>query len=66
MVGDAALSCDTTDTISLSEHLQRLLDDDVLRERLRHDGPVRAADMSWDRCVDETVQVYADALSAAR
>lgn len=66
VVGDTALTCDTTDVVGLSEQLRRLLDDDALRARLRRDGPIRAAGMSWDRCVDETVQVYADALSAAR
>lgn len=66
VTGDAALNCNTADVVELSEQLARLLEDNMLRDRLRRDGPLRAVDMSWDRCVDATVQVYADALSAAR
>ena len=53
-----ALCVDPFDEVTLSEGLQRLLEDDPWRSRSAADGLAHAADFPWSRCVDETVAVY--------
>ena len=58
VAGDAALLVDPTDTGALAAAIQRLLDDQGLRDRLRTLGLLRAARYTWRRTADETLAVY--------
>jgi len=58
VVGDAALLCNPYDVGDLADALVRLLGDTELRARLRQAGPRQAAQFSWARCAEETVEVY--------
>ncbi|KAF0279174.1 glycosyltransferase family 4 protein [Spiribacter aquaticus] len=61
VAGDAALSVDPEDTEAMTASLQRLCEDESLRERLVQAGPIRAAGFTWRRCASETVAVYREA-----
>jgi glycosyltransferase involved in cell wall biosynthesis len=59
LVGDAALVVPPGDAVALADGIRRVLTDVRLRERLRRDGPVRAA--TWPsvaEMVDELIDVY--------
>ncbi|HEX2160326.1 MAG TPA: glycosyltransferase family 1 protein [Thermoleophilaceae bacterium] len=55
--GDAAAYCDPTDTAAIAAALEQLLRDPPRREELSTAGPRRAAQFSWDRTADVTVEV---------
>ena len=55
---DAAVLVDPTDIAAMVDALARLLNDDVLRARLKAAGPKHAARFSWDRCAAATTDVY--------
>jgi alpha-1,3-rhamnosyl/mannosyltransferase len=58
VVGDAALRVPPLDVVGWRDALQRLLEDDVLRTRLRAAGPERARRFSWSRTALQTADVY--------
>lgn len=49
VAGDAALSVDSDDPAAMAETLQRLADDEPLRQRLIAKGHQRLADFSWEK-----------------
>ena len=49
VVGEAAVLVDPADVSSIREGLQRLLEDEALRERLRQAGPERAREFTWEK-----------------
>jgi glycosyltransferase involved in cell wall biosynthesis len=58
VVGDAALLVPPGDAEALAGAFARVLDDSALRERLRVAGPTRAAEFTWEACVDQHVDAY--------
>ncbi|HYU20923.1 MAG TPA: glycosyltransferase family 1 protein [Chloroflexota bacterium] len=65
VVGSAGLLVEPTDVHGLAAALQRLIDDDDLRARLRAAGLARASLFSWQRMAEQTVQVYREVFGAA-
>jgi glycosyltransferase involved in cell wall biosynthesis len=65
VVGDAGLVFDPNDRTALQQTLQRVLLEPDLCTRLRHDGPRRAAQYSWQRAARDTLTAF-HALVAAR
>jgi glycosyltransferase involved in cell wall biosynthesis len=63
VVGDAALLFPPGDVDACASALERLLDDPALRADLAERGPVRAAEFTWQRCVDEHATAYARAVA---
>jgi glycosyltransferase involved in cell wall biosynthesis len=63
VAGDAALYFDPEDTDAIAAAIERLLEDDGLRERLRKAGPAQAAKFSWARTADGTLESYRRALA---
>ena len=61
VAGDAALLFDPHDPGAIAAALHRLLDDDVLRARLRARGLKRCAEFTWER----SAQGVLDACRAA-
>lgn len=57
VVGDAGLLV-PPQPVALADAIQRLLDDRVLRDRLRERGLARAQDFSWQHTARQTLQVY--------
>jgi glycosyltransferase involved in cell wall biosynthesis len=53
------------DVDACADALQRVLDDDDLRAELRRAGFARAAELSWERCVELHAVTYARALAHA-
>ena len=56
--GDAALYFEVGDEIGLRTQISRLLEDSALRESLIEKGFQRKSLFSWDKCAQQTVQVY--------
>ncbi len=52
VAGTAAMSVDPEDTQAILRGLETLLNDQLLRERLRSAGPVQARQFSWKHSVD--------------
>jgi glycosyltransferase involved in cell wall biosynthesis len=63
--GDAVLYFDPEDTAAIGAAIERLLDDEELRERLARAGPLRAAEFSWERTAAGTLASYERALEAS-
>jgi glycosyltransferase involved in cell wall biosynthesis len=62
VAGDAALVVDTSDPEALAEALVRVAEDGALRATLSARGVARAADFTWERCAEQTLQCYLRAL----
>jgi glycosyltransferase involved in cell wall biosynthesis len=66
VLGDAALFHDPDDPAALSTHVERLMQDDVLRTRQVALGRAQAARYGWDRAGAETAAVLRTAATAPR
>lgn len=58
VAGDAALLVDPTDVGALTIALSQALNDNATRTRLRAQGPLRAAEFSWERAAHQTAALY--------
>ncbi len=58
VAGDAALLVDPHDTGSIREALQRMIEDEALREHYRASGLLRAAGFAWDTAIRQTWTLY--------
>jgi glycosyltransferase involved in cell wall biosynthesis len=58
VVGDAGLMFDPYDIQSIKLALERVVSDEVLRNDLMIRGRARIKQFSWERCAQETLQVY--------
>lgn len=56
--GDAALYIDPHSIEELAAAIEKLLDDEALREQLKIKGFAQAAKFSWEKCARETLAVY--------
>jgi glycosyltransferase involved in cell wall biosynthesis len=63
VAGDAALMFDPEDEASIATALEELLADEALRDRLRSAGRARAAEFTWERTAELTVESYRRALA---
>ena len=63
VAGEAAAMCDPKDVDTLSEFINRALQDDNWRERAVKKGLLQAAKFSWKRCATETATVYKEVLA---
>ncbi|MCP4643126.1 MAG: glycosyltransferase family 4 protein [bacterium] len=63
VVGDAALCCDPLDVDAIEAGLVRVLTDDALRDRLRTDGPARAAEFTHEAMAHAAIAGYRAALA---
>lgn len=59
--GDAALLVDPRDPATIAEALQRMLDDEALRDRLGAAGAKRAEAFTWERTAQGLADVYREA-----
>lgn len=58
VVGDVAMMFDPLDVDTLSELIKKGIEDDIWRNEAIRGGVERAATFSWQRCADETINVY--------
>lgn len=58
VAGDAALYVDPTSSDSISSAVERLLSDSQLRQTLVEKGREQLSRFSWQRTVDETLELY--------
>jgi glycosyltransferase involved in cell wall biosynthesis len=65
-VGDAALRFDPRDPAAMAGALRRIVSDESLRQRLAVDGPRRAAEFSWRKTAEITLQALRDSAGAAK
>jgi glycosyltransferase involved in cell wall biosynthesis len=64
VVGDAAAVVDANDAGALASAIASILEDPARAAALREAGPRRAAEFTWDRCVDQCVEAYSQAIQA--
>jgi glycosyltransferase involved in cell wall biosynthesis len=62
VAGELAATCDPLDERSITQALDRAVEDEVLRARAAHEGPARAAARSWDLTVDGLLAACRDAI----
>ncbi len=65
VAGPAALLVPPGNAAALAAALRSVTGDGTLRERLRRDGAARAAEFSWDRAADRTVEVWREVVAGA-
>lgn len=58
VVGDCALMCAAMDVETLTQLIQKSIEDEVWREEARIKGLNRAKHFSWQRCAQETILAY--------
>lgn len=64
VIGDAGLLVDPHDLDALCQAILTLWQSTTLRQELAARGRARAAQFSWQRCADQTVAAYRQALAA--
>jgi glycosyltransferase involved in cell wall biosynthesis len=57
VAGDAALLVDPLDVDAIANAMQRLVDDDALRQELTRRGFENVKRFSWEKCARETLAV---------
>ncbi len=65
VAGDAACYFPPGDTDALASALTQLLTDAAVAQELRERGFARAASLSWDRCADQTLEVFQSMMESA-
>jgi glycosyltransferase involved in cell wall biosynthesis len=58
VAGDAALKVDPLDVDGLALAMRRIVEDDALRATLSSAGLARAAEFSWQRTAQRTLDIY--------
>ena len=58
VVGDAGILVDPNNMSELADAMETITSDDRLREDLRRQGLARSQLFSWQRCCEDTVNVY--------
>jgi len=58
VAGDAALLVDPRDVNAICSTIERIMTDDMLREKLRSKGLARASLFSWDEAAAQTLALY--------
>jgi glycosyltransferase involved in cell wall biosynthesis len=58
VAGEAAVLVDPHDSDAIAEGLQRIVEDEALREELCRKGPARAADFSWRQTAVKMLALY--------
>ena len=64
VAGDAAVLVDPYDVESITDGMQRVLDNPGFSEELREKGMARSRDFSWERSVERTRRVYEEVARA--
>lgn len=62
VIGDAGIMVDPRDVQQLANVMQRVLKDEALAHNMRQQGLERASLFSWQRCAQETLNVYRQVL----
>jgi len=62
-VADAALRFDPRDPFAMADALRRIVSDEALRQRLAIDGPRRAAEFSWRKTAETTLEAIVDVVA---
>jgi glycosyltransferase involved in cell wall biosynthesis len=63
VVGDAALTVDPFDVLSIAAAIERLINDSVLRQELSVKGPERAEMFDWRETARRTLEIYQQAVT---
>lgn len=63
VAGNAAAMCAPQDVDALSRLIAAGLEDEIWRATARENGLLRAGSFSWQRCAEQTVAAYREALS---
>ena len=63
IVGNAALQVEPDDIAGLTQSVRNVLDQPRLAKEITHRGLVNASRFRWDRCAQETVDVYRKAIA---
>ena len=58
VVGEAGLLVSPTDTNALCQAMYELLTNDVLHQRLRREGQIRAENYTWDHCAERLETLF--------
>lgn len=64
VVGDAGIMIDPYNVQQLADAIQKVLEDKVLAQDMRQRGLERAILFSWQRCAQETLDVYSQVLGS--
>ncbi len=62
VAADAAITFDPKNTSELSEKMKLLLENPGLRQQLIMQGYKRVSEFSWERCAQETLDIYREVL----
>ncbi|MDQ8039571.1 MAG: glycosyltransferase family 1 protein [Rickettsiella sp.] len=65
VVGGIALLVNPLDVGAITDKLNQLLTDNFLREKLKYQGPIQAAQFTWKKSVNKTVKVYQQVIACS-
>jgi glycosyltransferase involved in cell wall biosynthesis len=63
-MGDAGILVDPKDPDAIADGMQRVLEDETLRNQLASRAPSRASAFTWQRMATETLAIYRDVSDA--
>jgi glycosyltransferase involved in cell wall biosynthesis len=63
VVGNAGIMVDPNDIESLSDEMYKVLNDKELKHRMRRDGLKRAKMFTWEKTVNNVIEIYNEILS---
>ena len=66
VAGDAAVLVDPKRTEDIAGGIYRVLNDPALAGTLRERGMIRAKEFTWEKCADETMQVFEEVVGERR
>ncbi|WP_081441691.1 glycosyltransferase family 4 protein [Rickettsiella grylli] len=65
VMGTAGCLVNPFDVMSITERLNEILNDPILRDHLKQKGIVHAAQFSWETCITNTIGVYESILASS-
>jgi glycosyltransferase involved in cell wall biosynthesis len=63
IVGNSAILCEPNDSVGFTKAIKAVLENESLREQMRKRGINNARRFSWEKCTQETIEVYKKVLN---
>ena len=63
VVGNSAILCNPNDVQSFTSAIEKVMEEEWLREKMKKDGLENSKRFSWKKCATETIKIYKNVLN---